>query len=130
MTRSQARSHENSGEELDLLVVGAGFAGLYQLYRFVAGQQDSRTIRRTGSSLLEHPQVRTRELVREVGQADGSSFPTIASPYVFSRTPIQVKRIPRVGEHNREILGTYLKLGDAEIADLDAKGILHQVPAG
>ena len=81
------------------------------------------------TQLLEHPQVRARRLVRDVEQTDGSTFPTIATPYVMSRTPTQVKRIPRVGEHNREILGSYLKMGAAEIADLTAKGILYAAPA-
>lgn len=31
-TRSQAAAHQHAGEELDALIVGAGFSGLYQLF--------------------------------------------------------------------------------------------------
>jgi len=43
----------------------------------------------------------------------------------MSGTPLSFRRpAPRLGEHNREVFGEFLGLGDAEIADLVARGVI------
>jgi benzylsuccinate CoA-transferase BbsF subunit len=46
-------------------------------------------------------------------------------PFRFSRTPVRPQRgAPLLGEHTHEVLRDLLGLGDAEIAALDAEGVL------
>jgi crotonobetainyl-CoA:carnitine CoA-transferase CaiB-like acyl-CoA transferase len=43
----------------------------------------------------------------------------------FSRTPGRIERgAPRLGEHNREIYGGVLGLGDDELSELESEAII------
>ncbi len=47
------------------------------------------------------------------------------APYALNRTPWRIVRgAPRLGEHNREILGGRLKLADAELKQLALEKVI------
>ena len=73
------------------------------------------------------PQVRYRNMTVDLPHplaADGS-VRLIASPMRFSDTPVSYRRAPPVnGEHTVEVLREVLKLGDGEIAELTAGGVI------
>ena len=73
-----------------------------------------------------HPQMATRNAVREVPYPLGISYPTIATPLHFSKTPINVGRAPLIGEHNRSVLREFLDLSDEELDRLHAVGALYE----
>ena len=68
-------------------------------------------------------------MVREVRQSDGSMFPTVAMPYRFSETPIEVGPTPYLGEHNEEVLRSLLGYDRTRIDDLVARGLLSHEAA-
>ena len=75
----------------------------------------------TPSQTIAHPQMHARRMVREFPQSDGSSLPIMATPYKFSRTPIDVGPPPMLGEHNREILGALLGYDDERIDQVSSR---------
>ena len=76
-------------------------------------------------AVFENPQVRHRGLRVEIPHPAGVTCPTVASPMRFSATPVDHGvPPPRLGEHTREVLGSVLGLGDAEIDALAAEGVI------
>lgn len=50
------------------------------------------------------PQVAHNDLIWTVPVGEeGSGFPTIGTPFRFSRTPVRIRRDPRAGQHNHEL---------------------------
>ncbi|MBW2243263.1 MAG: CoA transferase [Deltaproteobacteria bacterium] len=76
--------------------------------------------------ILNHPQIQARGIVREVEYPDGTTIPTIASPYQFSETPVQVGRVPFAGEHNQEILEEYLGYSEERVQSLVKEGVMFE----
>jgi crotonobetainyl-CoA:carnitine CoA-transferase CaiB-like acyl-CoA transferase len=59
----------------------------------------------TIDQVFAHPQVKSREIWREVAHPTAGKSPTTASPINYSATPIQYTRhAPLLGEHTEEIL--------------------------
>jgi len=59
----------------------------------------------TIDQVFAHPQVKSREIWREVPHPVAGQSPTTASPMNFSATPVQYTRhAPMLGEHTEEIL--------------------------
>jgi crotonobetainyl-CoA:carnitine CoA-transferase CaiB-like acyl-CoA transferase len=59
----------------------------------------------TIDQVFAHPQVKSREIWREVPHPMAGQSPTTASPMNFSATPVQYTRhAPMLGEHTEEIL--------------------------
>ncbi|MDA8290096.1 MAG: CoA transferase [Actinomycetota bacterium] len=58
-------------------------------------------------ALVQDPQARHNEMFWEVPLgAEGLSFRTVASPFVFSETPAGIHRgVPDLGQHTEELLG-------------------------
>jgi len=55
--------------------------------------------------VFDHPQVKSRELWREIPHPLAGTSPTTASPIRYSETPVQYRRAaPMLGEHTEEIL--------------------------
>jgi crotonobetainyl-CoA:carnitine CoA-transferase CaiB-like acyl-CoA transferase len=55
--------------------------------------------------VFDHPQVKAREIWREVPHPVAGQSPTTASPINYSATPVQYRRhAPMLGEHTEEIL--------------------------
>jgi CoA:oxalate CoA-transferase len=75
---------------------------------------------------LTDPEIQAHDMVRDVPRADGSLMASIASPYRFSGEPATVGASAFLGEHNEEVLGTYLGLDADQIAGLTARGVLHK----
>ena len=76
--------------------------------------------------ILNHPQIQARGTVREVEYPDGNTIPTIALPFQFSETPVQVGRVPFAGEHNEAILEEYLGYGEERVQALVAEGVIFE----
>ena len=75
--------------------------------------------------VFEDEQFRAREDIIEVEDPDVGSLATFGLVPKFSRTPGEVEFLgPHHGEHNEEVYGYELGLSDAELADLDGKGII------
>lgn len=59
----------------------------------------------TIDQVFDHPQVKARELWKEIPHPLGGVSPTTANPIRFSETPIEYRRhAPTLGEHTDEIL--------------------------
>ena len=78
-----------------------------------------------------HEQHIARGFLEVVDHPVTGAHPVFGFPLRYSgvdrwnRTPA-----PTLGQHNREVLGGLLGLGDEEIADLEAQGIIGEAPAG
>jgi crotonobetainyl-CoA:carnitine CoA-transferase CaiB-like acyl-CoA transferase len=75
--------------------------------------------------MLSHPQTLARGMVRDVPHSRLGPVKTLGFPITLSLTPANVRRAaPTLGEHTREVL---LELGysEAELAALNASGVVH-----
>ncbi len=74
---------------------------------------------------INHPHHRQRGTVRTIKDEDFGDFEAPGFPFRFSEFPGQLDlRAPRRGEHNAEVLKTYLGLSDADIRILEQDGVL------
>lgn len=74
---------------------------------------------------IAHPHHRARGTVRRLHDPQFGEFEAPGFPLRFSAFPEPLDlRTPSRGEHNAEILKTYLGLGDAELAALVEAGVL------
>ena len=74
---------------------------------------------------LDDPQVRQREMVREVEHERLGTLQVVGTPMKLSRTPCRVDRAaPDLGEHTAEILTERLKLTREEIDRLQQEGVI------
>lgn len=75
--------------------------------------------------VLDDPQIRHRELLQQVPHSLAGTMPVIGNPLKFSATPVTYRRgPPLLGEHTAEILRELLALDDAQIAALNAQGVI------
>ncbi|MDB5732597.1 MAG: Crotonobetainyl-CoA:carnitine CoA-transferase CaiB, partial [Variovorax sp.] len=75
--------------------------------------------------VFDDPQIRHREVVREIPHPLSGSLSMVANPLKFSSTPIEYKRPPPLlGEHTSEVLRELLALDEAAIAQLVANGVI------
>jgi crotonobetainyl-CoA:carnitine CoA-transferase CaiB-like acyl-CoA transferase len=107
-------AREREGLVRELVAAGIPAAGL-------------RDPRRAG----EHPQHRARGFFEEVLHPVVGRVPIPGLPFRLGGVARWTRRpAPRMGEHNREILGELLGLRTQEIAALEAAGVLGSRPAG
>ena len=80
---------------------------------------------RQGHDLGEQPTLRHRGSIAQVDDRAGGTRPIPQSPYRFSaaRSGVRAGAHHR-GEHNHEVLGEWLGLGEAEIVALGQSGVL------
>lgn len=72
-----------------------------------------------------NPQYRARRFFVEHDHPGARGVTMPRAPYRFAASPWRLRRAaPRLGEHNREILGGRLGLGEPEIAALAAEGVI------
>ena len=77
------------------------------------------------AQVFANPQVQAREMVRELGQANGQPVKMIANPIRMSRTPPIYKRPPpTLGQHNSEVLRDELGLTEQARKDLAQDGTI------
>lgn len=80
---------------------------------------------RSGKSLREQPTLAFRNSVIDIDDRAGGVRPMAQTPYRFSQAASGVRGpAPHKGEHNAEVLRSWLGLSDADIAALLARGIL------
>ena len=80
---------------------------------------------RSSQAALASESARVRGTVVAVDNRVGGTRPVIQSPYRFSSSSSgAVRGAPYRGEHNREVLASWLELRPEEIAGLEAGGVL------
>jgi len=79
----------------------------------------------TLDKVFEHPQVKHRELVRELADVSDKMVATVTSPINLSATPLVYHSAPpALGQHSVEILTKHLKMSAVEIDELFRRGII------
>lgn len=79
----------------------------------------------TIDQVFSAPQVRHREMLIEVEHPTGGTVRMAGLPVKFSGTPASVRLAPPLlGQHNQEVLRSWLQMEDSEIADLKSKGVI------
>jgi crotonobetainyl-CoA:carnitine CoA-transferase CaiB-like acyl-CoA transferase len=74
--------------------------------------------------VFEEPQVKAREMLRQVAHPIGVSVPLVTSPMRFSQSPLAYDRAPPLlGQHSDEVLRG-LGFDDEQIARLRSAGII------
>ncbi|RPI49973.1 MAG: CoA transferase [Deltaproteobacteria bacterium] len=80
----------------------------------------------TGEDQLDHdPQTKYRNLFPELDHPRLGKHHAVASPFVLSKIPCELKRAPLLGEHNEYVFKEILGLTDEEVADLVVSGALE-----
>ena len=69
-------------------------------------------------------QVQHRGLAVQLPHSRGVDVPTLRSPLRFSKTPVEMKAPPMLGEHNAEIYGEMLGLSAAAQSALRERGLI------
>ncbi|PKB68643.1 MAG: hypothetical protein BZY82_00230 [SAR202 cluster bacterium Io17-Chloro-G3] len=84
----------------------------------------------TIKDIATHPQLRSRGFFREVWHQELESNVTYCGPYVeASETPMSIRRrAPLIGEHNQEILGQELGIGEKDLRALEAVKVASTKP--
>lgn len=73
----------------------------------------------TLDQVFNHPQVKHREMVRQVPNQAGQLIDTVASPINLSATPLKYSSAsPNLGQHSREVLAKILAYSDERINEL------------
>jgi len=77
-------------------------------------------------AVMNDPQVLFRNMIVEVEDCQAGSIKIAGNPIKMSSVPESPMRekVPEIGEHNAEIYGSLLGLGEAELAELTAKGVI------
>jgi CoA:oxalate CoA-transferase len=79
----------------------------------------------TIDKVVEHPQVKARDMIIEVPYKNLGKVKMPSSPIKLSQTPNKVEKpAPELGEHTDEVLMGLLGLDKREIVDLRTKGVI------
>jgi formyl-CoA transferase len=77
------------------------------------------------------PQVRAREMRRELSHPLAGRVPQVVAPLKLSATPLDYPQAPPLlGEHTREVLGERLGLSPQRVVELAAAGVIGTANAG
>ncbi len=77
------------------------------------------------SDVFADPQIKAREVVREMRLGSGEAAPIVANPVRLSRTPVEYRLAPPLlGEHTEMILRTELGLADERLSQLRERGVI------
>ena len=80
---------------------------------------------KTFDEVMIDPQLNARDYFQEVSHPQAGSFRYPGPPYRLSASPSRVVRpAPTLGQHNREVLGGELGLGEAELMEMAESGII------
>jgi crotonobetainyl-CoA:carnitine CoA-transferase CaiB-like acyl-CoA transferase len=75
---------------------------------------------------VNHPHLRQRGTVMTIKDRIYGTMDVPASPVRFTQYPGLALEAPFLGEHNAEILRTYLGYSSERIRELEAQGVLHR----
>ncbi len=79
----------------------------------------------TLGDLFCDPQLKHRNIWRELPHAELERFHYEAPPFTLSETPAELRPSPLLGEHNRKVYGEFLEMSDAEVGQLIAEGVIE-----
>jgi crotonobetainyl-CoA:carnitine CoA-transferase CaiB-like acyl-CoA transferase len=75
------------------------------------------------------PQIQARRMKIDLPHPLAGTVPQVRTPLVLSRTPLAYDAAPPLlGEHTRGVLQARLRLGDATLDDLAARGVIEANP--
>jgi benzylsuccinate CoA-transferase BbsF subunit len=119
-------SRIQNAEKLDLLVEewtstreAQGVMDLLQAAGVAAGVVQS------GQDLDRDPQLRHRGMFWKLEQPDIGHFVYTGQPAILSKTPCEVTRAPRLGEHNEYFYTRVLGYSDEQFVQLMADGVFE-----
>lgn len=73
----------------------------------------------TLKQVFNHPQIKHREMIKQVANQQGDLINTIASPINLSATPLQYKSAsPDLGQHSHQVLSKMLNYSEEKISEL------------
>jgi CoA:oxalate CoA-transferase len=80
----------------------------------------------TIDKIIEHPQVKARNMVVETDDKNGGTIRVAGNPVKMSSIPEESTRkpVPEIGEHNYEILGEMLGYTKEQVDELKREGVL------
>lgn len=79
--------------------------------------------------LISEPQLQSREYWQWLDRAVVGRQPNPSPPYRAGSAPIAIREpAPTMGQHNREVLGGILGLSEAQLAELEAAGVIGRKP--
>lgn len=76
------------------------------------------------AQVFDDPQTRHRELQLKLPHASGVDVPGVRSPLRFSRTPVEHRAPPTLGEHSAQVLGKELGIDAGQLQALRERGIV------
>jgi formyl-CoA transferase len=74
--------------------------------------------------LMNDPSLAQRGIMQTVEHPTTGTYKMPAWPVRFDGAPARVKPSPLLGQHNAEVLGSWLGIGTAEVEALRAEGIV------
>jgi crotonobetainyl-CoA:carnitine CoA-transferase CaiB-like acyl-CoA transferase len=76
------------------------------------------------AGVFDDVQTRHRELAMHLPHSRGMDVPTVRSPLRFSRTPVQYRASPMLGEHSAQVLAAELGLGEDQLRLLRERAVI------
>jgi formyl-CoA transferase len=74
--------------------------------------------------IIEDESLRANDMVVDVPHPQRGQFTTVGMPIKLSDSPAEVERSPLLGEHNRDIYVQELGVGEEELDELAANGVI------
>lgn len=85
----------------------------------------------TGGDTLDDPHLKARGFWDVVEHPEAGTYKQVTTPWRLSKNPRRTAvPAPGLGAHNHYVLGELLGLSTADIADLEAQGIIGTQPVG
>jgi formyl-CoA transferase len=74
--------------------------------------------------LLNDPQLNARGMVVPLKHPSRGEFPMLGCPVRLEDSPVDITAAPLLGQHNREVYGTMLGIGDTDLDQLKRAGVI------